>query len=343
MTLRRVLVTGATGFIGVEVARQLAERGVSARLMVHRPHRASYLRGLSQDLVTADVLDAASIDRAIGGGIDAVIHLAGRATFESYRLVRPTLVDGTVTVATAAAKAGVSRFVFASSMLVYRGNTGPVDESTTAAPQSGYGRAKREAEIALEKIAERGAMTIGVLRLPHVYGARDTLFGMARRGWLIAPGRGDAPFSHLHVYDAANALIRAAERGWCGVSPIADDAPASWRSFVRLMSDAIPGLRVIRLPAALARIGAPMSSTLARMRGRMTLQTPDAVAGWNGSLVVKPGTLWPQLGTTPRYPTIESGVPAAAREDVGDWVHSVDDHRAWRVLVRHTTPRHSGR
>lgn len=328
MTRSRVLVTGATGFIGIEVARQLGHRGVSARLMVHRPHRTSYLRGLSQDVVTADVLDAASIDRAMQGGIDAVIHLAGRATFESYRLVRPTLVDGTLAVATAAAKAGVSRFVFASSMLVYGGNTGPVNESTTAAPRSDYGRAKREAEIGLDRIAERGSMTIGGLRLPHVYGARDTLFGMARRRWLIAPGRGDAPFSHLHVYDAANALIRAAERGWGGISPIADDAPASWRSFLQSMSDAIPGLRVIRLPAALARIGAPMSSTLARVRGRMTLQTPDAVAGWNGSLVVKPGTLWPRLGITPRYPTIESGVPAAAREDVGNWVHSVDDHRA---------------
>lgn len=327
MTLGRVLVTGATGFIGIEVARQLADRGVGARLMVHRPHRASYLRGLSQDLVTADVLDAASIDRALQGGIDTVIHLAGRATFESYRLVRPTLVDGTLTVGTAAAKAGVSRFVFASSMLVYGDNTGPVDESTPAAPQSGYGRAKQEAEIALDRIADQGSMQIGVLRLPHVYGARDALFSMARRGWLIAPGGGDAPFSHLHVHDAARALIRVADRSWRGVSPIADDLPASWRTFVQLMIDTMPELRVIRLPATIARIGASMATMLAHVRGRATLQTPEAVAGWNASLVVKPGTLWARLGIAPRYPTIQSGVPEAAREDVGDWVHSVDDHR----------------
>jgi len=327
MTLRRMLVTGATGFIGMEVARQLGEREVSARLMVHRPHRASYLRDLSRDVVTADVLDLASVERAMVG-VEAVIHLAGRATFESYGLVRPTLVDGTINVATAAAKAGVSRFVFASSMLVYSGTDGPVDQGTPTAPWSGYGRAKREAELALDEIAQRGSMALAVLRLPHVYGARDALFGMARRGWLVSPGPGNAPFSHLHVHDAASALIQVAECGWHGVSPIADDAPASWQSFVRLMLDAMPGLRVIRLPAALARLGAYLPATVARVRGRPTLRTPEAVAGWNRSLVVKPGTLWPELGITPRYPTIERGVPEAARDDVGDWVHSVDDHRA---------------
>jgi nucleoside-diphosphate-sugar epimerase len=327
MTPHRVLLTGATGFIGIEVARQLAERGVGSRLMLHRAHRATYLRGLSTDVVTADVLDVASLDRAMEG-IDAVIHLGGRATFESYRLVRPTLVDGTLNVAAAAAKAGVRQFVFASSMLVYAGTAGPVDVSTPTAPWSGYGRAKQEAEIALERAAERGSMSIGVLRLPHVYGARDALFSMARRGWLVSPGAGDSPFSHLHVSDAASALIRVAECGWRGVSAIADDAPASWRSFLQLMKHAMPGLRVLRVPAMLARIGAYVPSTFARLRGRATLQTPDAVTGWNRSLVVKPGTLWSQLGITPRYLTIETGVPAAAREDVAEWVHSVDDHKA---------------
>jgi dihydroflavonol-4-reductase len=326
MNMRRVLVTGATGFIGVEVARQLAACGVTARLMIHRPHRATYVKDFATDLVGADLTDAASLTRAVRG-VDTVIHLGGRATFESYRIVSPTLVGGTISLADAAVAAGVEQFVFASSTLVYDGTSSPAKAGTTPAPWSGYGRSKLEAERAVARAAADGAMRVGVLRLPHVYGARDGMFSMARRGLLVAPGRGGNLFSHLHVEDAARALIRAAELRWSGCAPIADDAPASWPEFIAVLRVSFPHLRVIRVPARLAWLGAHAPATVARLRARATLLTPDAVSGWNRSLVVEAGPAWRELAIVPRYPTISSGIPAAAREDVAGWVHPVDDHR----------------
>lgn len=327
MATGAVLVTGATGFIGVEVSRQLAAAGVRARLMVRRPHRAAYLRGLPGELVTADLTDLASLQRALAG-VHAVIHLAGRATFEAYRVVRPTLVDGTTALARAAAEGGVRRFVFASSTLVYDGRGGPADARTTPAPWTGYGHAKVEAERSLAAVAAATTLGTAVLRLPHVYGAGDALFAMARRGWLLVPGRGDLPVSHLHVTDAARALVAAAVGGWTGASPIADEEPASWREFIALLRAAMPRVRAVRVPARAAWLGAHLPALVARIRDRPTLLTPEAVAGWNRSLVVAPGTLWRELGLVPRYPTIGIGVPAAARQALPTgWVHSVDDHR----------------
>jgi nucleoside-diphosphate-sugar epimerase len=326
MSIGRVLVTGATGFVGVEVARQLAAAGIVARLMIHRPHRAVHVQRLSTDLVAGDLRDAASLTRAVNG-VNTVIHLAGRATFESYPIVRPTLVDGTALLARAAAAAGVEHFVFASSTMVHDGNGPPVNERTTPAPWSGYGRAKLEAEGAIARSAAAGPMRVGVLRLPHVYGAGDAMFAMARRGLLVAPGRGDNLFSHLHVEDAARALIRVAELRWSGCTPIADDAAASWREFIAVLRESFPRLRVLRVPARLAWLGAQAPAMMARLRDRPTLRTPEAVSGWNRSLVVESGTGWRALGISPRYPTIGTGVPAAARQGITGWVHPVDDHR----------------
>lgn len=323
----RILVTGATGFIGVEVARQLAAAGASRRLMVHRPHRAVYVRDLATDLVLGELDDEATLERALRD-VDAVIHLAGHATFESYRVVAHSLVGGTERLARLAVRAGVRRFVFSSSTLVYAAGGGPVDGRTLPAPWTGYGHAKLEAEQALARIEVQGAMQVTSIRLPHVYGSGDAMFAMARRGLVVSPGHGDRPFSHLHVADAAAALIAAAGTAWRGVSPIADDRPATWREFMSLLRAELPTLRELRVPRRVAWLGAHAPAFVARWRRRPTLLTPEAVDGWNGSLVVTPGVLWPQLGITPSFPSIESGIPAAVRghPPIG-WVHSVDDHR----------------
>jgi nucleoside-diphosphate-sugar epimerase len=285
------------------------------------------VKKLADDLVAGELADADSLTRAVRG-VDTVIHLAGRATFESYHVVRPTLVEGTASLARAAAAAGVEQFIFASSTLVYDGIGAPADERTLPAPWSGYGRSKLEAEAALARVAAEGKMRIGALRLPHVYGARDAMFAMARRGLLVSPGTGNNPFSHLSVDDAARALIGAAKLRWSGTSPIADDEPASWREFVAVLRTSFPRLRELRVPAQLARLGAHGLALIARLRDRPTLLTPDGVAGWNRSLVVAPGLFWPHLELRPRFPTIRTGIPAAAQETPPDgWIHSVDDHR----------------
>ena len=88
----RPLVTGATGFIGYEVARQLAAAGTPSRFMVSRPERGRLLSGLDAELVQGDLTRPASLARAVAG-MDTVIHLGARATFEDISALRPSIVE----------------------------------------------------------------------------------------------------------------------------------------------------------------------------------------------------------------------------------------------------------
>lgn len=328
--MKNVLVTGATGFIGFEVARILAEEGLRPRLLVRRMLRGSLIAHLDAQPVLGDLLSPISLDKAVQG-VDTVLHLGARASFEAFSQVRPSIVDGSRTLMQAAAKAGVECFVYASSMLVHdslSNRDGVVDADTPPAPGTGYGRAKLEAESLLEQAAGNAGMTFCALRLPHVYGARDAVFSKIRMGPLLLPGLGTNAYCHLHVRDAARAMVEAGRQRLSTISPIADDLPADWNGFFGLVKEYYPRLRMIRVPRQLALLGAYALHGWYRFQGRQTLETPDGVRGWNLHIPVRKGLVWNDLGLQPEFPTFYQGIPSVLDDCVSfRWIHPVLDHR----------------
>lgn len=324
--MQRVLVTGATGLIGLEVTRELAARGARTRALVRRPSRAGLLHGLDVEPVQGDLTRPASLRRAVEG-VDTVIHLAARATMEPAERLRPTIVDGTRSLAEAAVDAGVSHIVYASSLLTH-GNAvpgAPIDAATPTDPQIGYGVAKVEAEAALDETTRGTGTEVAALRLPHVYGPGDLLFSRMRRGLLVTPGLGGNLYAHLHLEDAARLLVEVAQQRWVGASATADDRPATWREFFGVVDAHFARFRHLRVPAPLARLGAALLDAF-DPRSRPTVLTPDSVVGWNLSQPVAQGLVWRDLGVEPRYPTIETGVPATLDGSLlFRWRHPVDD------------------
>lgn len=319
----RILVTGATGFIGVEVVRQLAAAGLKPKVMVRRITRAPLLAGLDIDAVHGDLLSVPSLQRAVAD-VDAVIHLGGRATFEAYDRIRPTIVDGTARLAEAAAAADVSHIVFGSSLFVHDG-TVPVDDGTPPNPVLSYGRAKLAAEAALADVRARGGPSVGAIRLPHVYGPQSVLFGLARRRLVVFPGRGDNPFAQLHVEDAARVLIAAALQRWSGVAPVADDHTVSWNEFFDVLQGYAPRVVVWRVPATLAVAAAMVAGPLLGRIGP-TLVSGDTVRGWNLPLPVASRRIWRELRLEPLYTSVLAGIPATLDAAVSyRWRHPVFD------------------
>lgn len=318
-----VLVTGATGFIGMEVVRQLVAGGHRPRVMVRRPGRAALLRTLDVEAVHGDLLSAPSLDRAVAG-VDTVIHLGGRATFESAAILRPTMVEGTERLATAAREAGVAHIVFGSSLFVHDG-TEPVQDHTQPRPVLDYGRVKLEAETVLARSAAEGGPRVASIRLPHVYGPQSVLFGLVRRRAVVFPGPGTNRFAQLHVHDAARVLVAAAERRWQGTRPVADGDDVTWNDFFDVLRLHAPATRVINIPERPATWAAALAGPVLGRLGP-TLVSADTVRGWNLDLPVATRSLWDELEMTPQYPSVVDGIPATLDAAVAfRWRHPVFD------------------
>jgi nucleoside-diphosphate-sugar epimerase len=246
----KILVTGAGGFIGRALCAHLAKAGV--------PHVAVVRALAPEDAKRAAYValgDFAAADwHEVLGGVETVVHLAGRAHRTGPDADAPTPyvvanVHVTRRLADAAARAGVRRIVFASTVKVYGEATEPgrpFRAGDPSAPQDAYARSKAEAENVLREIAAaRGVETV-ILRLPLTYGPgvkgnfRTLLESVAGRRRLPLAGIVNRR-SLLYVGNAVGALEAAltapAPRG--DALPIADAETVSTPELVVKLARAL--------------------------------------------------------------------------------------------------------
>ena len=172
----KVLVTGASGFIG----KSLCEELVRQTKLVVMALRAGNLKFRGVESQVVGDINAQTNWQAALQGTEVVIHLAARVhvmndnTVDSIAEFRKVNVDGTLNLAQQAAKAGVKRFIFISSIKVNGEHTEsgkPFKEVVAANPQDAYGISKHEAEQGLLLIAQQTGMEVVIIRPPLVYGA----------------------------------------------------------------------------------------------------------------------------------------------------------------------------
>jgi NAD dependent epimerase/dehydratase len=227
---RRVLVTGAGGFIGSHLVAELVERGASVRALIRYTSRGdrgalAWLDGDLDDqveVVLGDVRDAESVAAATKG-TDVVLHLAAQIAIP-YSYVNPrdffeTNVLGTFNVARAALDNGVGRVVHTSTSEVYgTAQTVPITEDHPLETQSPYAASKLGADKLIDSFHRSFDLPATVLRPFNTYGPHQsaravipTIITQALAGGGVRLGSLDPRRDMTFVTDTAAGFIAAAE------------------------------------------------------------------------------------------------------------------------------------
>lgn len=309
----KVLLTGATGFVGRALHLLLLQTGHSVRIAARRQ-----LDTESEQVLVGDIGPETDWKDAVEG-IEVVIHLAARvhqmqdAAVDALAAYRATNTLGTERLARAAAQAGVRRFVFVSSVKAVgecsaRGQ--PLTEDSPARPEDPYGLSKLEAEHLLDRVAREAAMEVVIVRPPLVYGPGvranfGNLLRAVARGWPLPLGCVDNRRSLIAVGNLASALLV------CATHP----AAAGHTYFVSDDDDVSSAELVRRIAHALGRPARllPVPVSLLRLAGWLTGRSA-AVQRLTASMVVSSARIRTELGWSPPLSMRQALAEIAATE-----------------------------
>ena len=237
---KTVFITGATGFLGGAMARELATQGALVKALSRRPGRDKYLQGVPGiEMVSGDLSNVTRLAEMMRG-CETVFHAAAQLG-GTYAVQQPANVMGTHNMAQAASYAGVKRFVHISSVAVY----GPripdvVTEETPLNPGvNPYNITKAEAETALKEVAKQTDLAYTIIRPGMIYGPRNGmwtagLFRLAARRPLFFAGDGSGSAYTIYVDDVVDLALTASQHPAAvneAFNAVNDPAP-SWRDFI---------------------------------------------------------------------------------------------------------------
>jgi 2-alkyl-3-oxoalkanoate reductase len=275
----KVLVTGATGFVGGHLAEALRRRGDEVTALARSASKAAALAPLGVRVVPGDLHDRAALQRAAEGQ-EVVYHVAGVVAARSEADFMAANRDGTRNLVEALGHTGTGRLVLVSSMAAagptIKGR--PLRGDEAPRPVTAYGRSK----LAAEQAVTESTLPWTIVRPPMVYGPRDQdvlrVFRLVRFGVAPVLGDGSQELSAVHGRDLAEALIAAGTaaaapgRAYYACHPEVFTGADLVRAVGRAMGKS-PA--VIRVPATIGRGVLMLTEAAARLTGHTTILTAD--------------------------------------------------------------------
>jgi dihydroflavonol-4-reductase len=272
------LVTGASGFLGSHVARQLVARGDSVRVLMRASSTNRAVGDLSLEYVTGDLRDAASLDRALAG-VKTVFHVAAdyRLWAKKSRDIYDSNVGGTKNLLEAAKRAGVEKFIYTSTVATIAVDRSELPtEATDARLEEMVGHYKRS-----KWMAEREALNAAKEGLPLVVAMPTTPVGPGDwkptpTGKIVLdflngkmPGYVETGLNFVGAEECAAGHLLVAEKGRVGERYLLGAENLTLKQMLDTLSK-ITGLPAptLKIPHGLALGVAYMNTAFSRLIGR---------------------------------------------------------------------------
>ena len=263
--LLRVLVTGATGFLGSRITRRLVEEGYAVRAFARTRSDVRLLKNLGVDIAFGDLGNAATVDASIRG-MDIVVH-AGAGTRGSTKDCDTATLLGTKNVLDGCRQQGVKKLVYISSCNVYEvagyAENQVVNEEAQLERfpmrRGHYTQAKLQAEALVTEAMSRGSCAMVVLRPGTLFGPGAKIFtrmmgvSLADRLFVVfGDGKNQLPL--VHVDNAVDAIVECARNGAADdkVFNVVDPGPVTKKLYMdRIVKALYPKALVIYCPIRL--------------------------------------------------------------------------------------------
>lgn len=206
----RVLVTGASGFLGTHLCRALSNRGDDVVALVRKRASDAQLNSVKATQIEGDVTDVSSLENAMRG-VEVVFHLAGIRRSPAREPFFEVNAEGTRKTCDAMVKAGARRMVLAGSLSASGPSTAerPRREDDPFNPQEWYGESKVEAERIVNGYHDRLEVTI--IRPARILGPGDrenlAFFKVVKKGIKLKLGGGPRPLSMVDAEDVVDQML----------------------------------------------------------------------------------------------------------------------------------------
>lgn len=317
----KILITGATGFIGRHLAKKLVEKGEKIRCLVRTSSpkiAVDYLNKLDVELVYGDLTDKDTLRKAVEG-IKVVYHLGGGGRVGmSKEICNKINVDGIRNILEACIESGkVKRFVHLSSCAVMGHVSGvAVDETSPYNPNDiEYSRAKTKSEKLALSYSDKIDLVVvrfpGVYGIPLIRGDAGYIQGVTpalmicsavKNGEWMYVGNGKNQVHMFYVDDAVEGLILAADKGKSGnVYIIGDNASVKMTELVEMIAD------ILRVPAPkrhipvfAARLFAALFELKASVFGGTPKMSKEMIIGFISNMSFSIAKAKQELGYEPK-------------------------------------------
>lgn len=266
--LKRVLVTGAAGFVGRALCKRMVDNGWKVHGTTRSSGQAAAIPVGVDSIEIRSISETTDWSKALDN-IDTVVHLAARVhvmkdnVSDPLAAFREVNVGGADCLARAAAVAGVRRFIYVSSVKVCgEGKPLPYTEQDAPAPQDHYGVSKWEAEQALSKVAAETGIEVVIIRPPLVYGpyVKANFIRMLKLVRIVLPlplGAIKNKRSMIYVGNLVDAIVTCLEHPNAAGETflVSDGEDVSTQKLIRMIaSEMNKSSRLVPVPPALLKL-----------------------------------------------------------------------------------------